>query len=138
MSNRTNSDLENDVAALEAQVEFTTKELEAKRAKLAAMRAAAAAKAAEVQKQIEAELIEKKIGEFVAAAAALDHGMTPEALGSFKRLAGELSMAGRLKQAHHARASLIERMLGRTVYRPPYPTWSTLAQAWLIPTQKAA
>jgi hypothetical protein len=125
------SDLENDVAALEA-------ELETKRAQLAATRAAAAAKAAEVQKQIEAELIEKKIDEFIAAAAALDHGLTPEALDLFKRSAGELAMAGRLKQAHHARESLIKRMLGGTVYRPPYPTWSALAQAWIVPAEKAA
>ena len=72
--------------------------------------------------------------------AALDHGMTVEALGSFKRLAAELSIAGRLKQAHHAREHLIKRMLGQTVYRPPYPTWSALAQAWLLPApaQKVA
>jgi hypothetical protein len=131
-------DLENDVAALEAQIESATQELEAKRQTLAAIRAAAAAQAAEVQKQIDAELIEQKIDEFIAAAGALDHGMTPEALGAFKRLAGELSLAGRLKQAHAARESLIDRMLGRTVYRMPFPSWSALARAWVIPAQEAA
>jgi hypothetical protein len=132
------SDLENDVAALEAQIESATKELEMKRQTLAAIRAAAAAKAAEVQKQIDAELIEKKIDAFVAAAAALDHGLTPEALDLFKRLAGDLALAKRLKQAHAARESLIDRMLGRTVYRMPFPTWAALARAWIIPAQEAA
>jgi hypothetical protein len=53
----------------------------------------------------------------------------------FKRLAGELAMAKRLKQAHHARESLIDRMVGRTVYRMPYQTWSALARAWIVPPE---
>jgi hypothetical protein len=130
---QTKLDLETEVAVLEAQIESHGIELEAKRAQLAAARVVAAAKAAERQKQIEAESIERKIGEFVAAAAKLDHyGMSAEALTTFKKLAGELSFAGRLKQAYAARESLISRQLGQTVYRPPFPSWAAMAQAWLV------
>jgi hypothetical protein len=132
------SDLESEIAALDAQIESATRELEAKRQKLAEARVAVAIKITAAQKQIEAELIEKKISEFVAVAAALDHAMTVEAMAAFKRLASELSIAGPLKQAHAARQSLIARMLGQTVYRMPFPTWSAMAQAWLIPAKEKA
>jgi hypothetical protein len=135
---QTKSNLESEVAALERQIADTTTELEAKRQKLAEARAAVATRIAEVQKQIAAEQIEQKASEFVAVAAALDHAWTVDAMAAFKRLASELSMAGRLKQASAARESLIKRMLGQTVYRPPFPTWSAMAQAWLIPAKKAA
>jgi hypothetical protein len=126
-------DLEVDCSVLEAQIESHGKELEAKRAQLAAARVVAAAKAAERQKQIEAETLERKINEFVNVAAKLDHyGMSAEALTTFKRLASEISFAGRLKQAHAARESLISRQLGQTVYRPPFPSWAAMAQAWLV------
>ena len=74
--------------------------------------------------------------QFVAVAHQLDHVMSAAALSSFKRLASELSFAGRLKPAFHARDHLIKRMLGETVYRPPYPTWASLSQAWLVPSEK--
>jgi hypothetical protein len=129
---QTKLDLETEVAVLEAQIESTNKELEAKRAQLAAARVVAAAKAAEVAKQIEAEKLERKVVEFVAVAHQLDHGMSAAALASFKRLAGEIHFAGRLKQAYAAREHLIMRMQGTSVYRPPFPTWSELARAWLV------
>ena len=135
---QTKSNLENEIAALERQIADTATELEAKRQKLAETRAAVATKIAEVQRQIEAELIEKKIGEFVAVARALDNAMTAAGMAAFKRLASELSMAGRLKQASAAREHLIKRMLGQTVYKPPFANFSAMAAAWLIPTQKAA
>ena len=135
---QTKSNLENEIAALERQIADTATELEAKRQKLAETRAAVATKIAEVQRQIEAELIEKKIGEFVAVARALDDAMTAAGMAAFKRLASELSMAGRLKQASAAREHLIKRMLGHTVYKPPFANWSAMAAAWLIPEKKAA
>jgi hypothetical protein len=128
----------NEVAALEQQIADTTKELEAKRAQLTEAHAAAMAKAAEVQKQIAADQLETKIAEFVRVAASLDVGMTAAGMASFKKLAGELHFAGRLRQAHAARASLISRMNGETVYKMPHPSWSAMAAAWLIPAKKAA
>jgi hypothetical protein len=135
---QTKTDLENEVAALERQIADTATELEAKRAALADARAAAAGKIAEVQAQIAAEQIEQKAAAFLAVAASLDKGMTVEALGAFRKLASELAFAGRLKQGSYStRESLIKRMLGETVYRMPFPTWSEMAQAWIV-TRKAA
>jgi hypothetical protein len=79
------SDLESEIAALDAQIESATRELEAKRHALAEARVAVAKKIVAAQRQIETELIEKKIGEFVAVAAALDHAMTAAGMAAFKR-----------------------------------------------------
>jgi hypothetical protein len=128
------SDLESEVAALDQQIAHTATELEAKRQQLTEARAAAAAKATEMRRQVEAELIEKKVGEFVAVAAALDHAMTVAGMAAFKKLASELHMAGRVRQAHAARESLVSRMKGESVHRMPFPSWSAMAAAWLIPT----
>ena len=93
---------------------------------------------AEHNKQIAADQIEQKVGEFFAAARALDAALTVPALGAFRRLACDLSLAGRLRQpSYAARDHLIKRMLGETVYRQPFPTWSEMAQAWIV-TNKAA
>jgi hypothetical protein len=129
---RDKRDLETAIAGLEAQLESNTQELELKRQTLAATRAAAAAKLAEHNAKIEAERIEQKIVEFIATARGLDVAMTVHALGTFKTLAAELSFAGRVKQQRAARESLIKRMLGETVYPMPFPTWSAMAQAWLV------
>ena len=130
---QTKADPETEALALEAQIASATLALEAQRAKAAEAKAAAAVQAAERQKRIEAEALEQKINMFVAAANQLDHGMTAAALATFKKLAAEIFFAGRLRQAHAAREHLIARMLGQTVYKPPYPSWSAMAQAWLIP-----
>jgi hypothetical protein len=127
-------DLEVEIAALKQQIADTTTELETKRQQLDEARVAVAKKIVAAQRQIEADQIEKKIGEFVAVAARLDHAQTVADMASFKKLAAELCMAKRVKQAHHARESLISRMLGQSVHKPPFPNWSALAQPWLIPT----
>jgi hypothetical protein len=88
--------------------------------------------------QIEAELIEQKASEFLAVARRLDVAQTVADMAAFKKLAAELSMARRVKQAHHARESLIKRMQGLTVYKPPFRSWTEMAQAWIVPAQKAA
>jgi hypothetical protein len=132
------SDLESEIAALDAQIESATRELEAKRQALDEARVAVAKKIVEAQRQIEADQIEKKASEFVAVAAALDDAMTAAGMAAFKRLASELSMAGRLKQASAAREHLIKRMLGQTVYKPPFANWTVMAQAWLIPAKEKA
>ena len=119
-----------EVAALEQQIADTTKELEAKRAQLTEAHVAAA----EVQKQIAADQLETKIAEFIGVAAALDVAMTVAGMAAFRKLASELHMVGRVRQAHAARESLVSRMKGETVRRMPFPTWSAMAQAWLIPT----
>ena len=131
-------DLESEIAALKQQIADTATALEGKRQKLEEARVAVAKKIVAAQRQVEAELIEKKINEFVAVAAALDHAMTVAGMAAFKKLAAELSMAGRVRQATAARESLIKRMLGETVYSMPFPNWSAMARAWLIPAQKAA
>jgi hypothetical protein len=135
---QTKSDLEREIAALDMQIDTAMRELEAKRQQLAEARVAVAKRIVAAQCQIEADLIEKKIGEFVAVAAALDVAMTVAGLAAFKRLAGEIHFAGRLKQAHAAREHLIKRMLGETVHKPPFPSWSAMVEAWLIPAKKAA
>jgi hypothetical protein len=132
------TNIENEVVALERQIADTATELEAKQAQLAEAHASAVAEAAEVQRQIAAELVERKISEFIAVAAKLDERMTASDLMRFKHLAAELSFNKRLKQAHAAREHLIMRMNGGSVYKPPFPSWSAMASAWLIPTQKAA
>jgi hypothetical protein len=135
---RIKRDLENEIAALEKQIAETGTELEAKRAKLVEARDAIEAKIAEVRNQIAGEDIERKAAEFLAVAARLDVAQTVADLAAFRRLASELSMAGRVRQAYAARESLIKRMLGETVYSMPFPNWSAMARAWLIPAQKAA
>jgi hypothetical protein len=131
-------DLESEIAALRQQIADTATALEGKRQKLEEARVAVAKKIVAAQRQVEAELIEKKINEFVAVAAALDHAMTVAGMAAFKKLAAELSMAGRVRQAHHARESLISRMKGESVHRMPFPSWSAMATAWLITTKEAA
>ena len=128
------SDLESEIAALDAQIASATRELEAKRQQLDEARVAVAKKIVAAQRQIEADQIEKKISEFVAVAAALDVAMPVAGMAAFRKLASELHMVGRVRQAHAARESLVSRMKGETVRRMPFPTWSAMAQGWLIPT----
>jgi hypothetical protein len=135
---QTKNNLENEVAALERQIADTATELEAKAAKLAEARAAAESKLAEARNQIAAEEIERKAAEFLAVAARLDAAMTVDGMAAFRRLAAELSMAGRVRQAHHARESLIKRMCGQTVYQLPFANWAAMAAAWLIPAKEKA
>jgi hypothetical protein len=76
--------------------------------------------------------------DWMDGARALDkHGDSPERLHKFERAGATLAFAGRLSMPRYEARKLnydrMRRMGDGAMFRPPFTSWSKLAEAWLRP-----